>query len=80
MKKAILFFPYCMLYILYVLLTLKERNEYMLSQQYGGKKVSNFNLDSGLVTSKASYKVDKSQKHVRGYMTFDEFWTQKGYM
>lgn len=76
--KWLMICPYFIVYVFYVLLTMKERNEYLLAEMHQAKCVHSEDT-SQFLTSEKTYYFDKSKKPERKYMTWEEFWSDKGY-
>lgn len=78
-KKILLAIPYFLLYILYFLLTLEKRNEYMMSETKGYKCVGSKDTSLFIPGSETTYYFDKNKKPEREYLTWKEFWKARGY-
>ena len=75
MKKVLMIIPYFLLWVIYFLMTLDDRNKYEISKAkgmncVGHKMVSPFTEE---------YTFDKNQIPQKNYTTWKEFWTNKGY-
>lgn len=70
--------PYFLTWVLYFFLTLERRNEYMMAESKGMKCVGS--KDTGwLPGSETTYYFDPTEKPKRTYLTWKEFWYNRGY-
>lgn len=77
-KKVLLVIPYFLLWILYVLLTMKRRLHYMAGEEKGMKCFGS--RDSGFIPyTQTTYYFDPTKKPERDYLTWKEFWKARGY-
>ena len=79
MKKALLVIPYLLLYLLVTILTIEKRNEYMMAKSNGGKFIASEDRSLLIPGTTIRYYFDKSQKPVKEYVTWSEFWKARGY-
>jgi hypothetical protein len=78
MKKKLLIVPYFLLWILYFLFTIEQRNEYLISLNKGKKCVGSKDTSMFLYGSERTYYFS-NEKPNRDYLTWKEFWQSKGY-
>lgn len=78
-KKILMAIPYFLLWILYVNLTLKKRNEYMESEKRGMKCIGSKDTSLLIPGFETTYYFDKTEKPQRDYITWKEFWKARGY-
>ncbi len=79
-KKTLMVIPYFLLYILYVLITMDKRNEYMVSERKGIKCIGSKDTSMFIYGSETTYYFNPNEKPSRDYITWREFWEQKGYI
>lgn len=71
--------PYFLLWIFYVLLTLEDRNRYLMAVGKNMDCVGSRDASKILYGSVTEYTFNPNAKPQRRYMTWSEFWKQKGY-
>lgn len=74
MKKSLLLIPYFLLWILYLLITINKRNEYMMAKSKGYKCIGSKDTSLFIPGSETTYYFDPSKKPEREYLTWKEFW------
>jgi hypothetical protein len=79
-KKVLMAVPYFLLRVLYVIITMQKRNEYMASQGKGMKCIGSKDTSWILPGTERTYYFDPSKKPERDYTTWGEFWKGKGYL
>lgn len=71
--------PYFLLWLIYVLITMKQRDEYLTGLSKG-MHVEESKDDSWLIKGSATiYTFNPNKKPVRNYTTWREFWQARGY-
>lgn len=65
------------LWLLYFCITLKERNEYMMSQSKGYKCIGSKDTSCILPGSETTYYFDRNLPPSRDYKTWKEFWKER---
>lgn len=78
-KKILLAIPYFILYIFYVILTINERNQYMMGEEKGMNCVGEKDVSWFVPGSTTEYYFDPKSKPTRNYITWKEFWKARGY-
>lgn len=71
--------PYFLLWVVYVLLTMEERNQYLMGQEKGMDCFHSHDDSYIIPGSVTKYYFDRHSKPVRRYTTWKEFWRGKGY-
>jgi hypothetical protein len=67
------------MYILYVLMTMEQRNNYLVGQSKG-MHVENSYDDGFIIKSSATvYQFNPNKKPEKEYATWKEFWMQRGW-
>jgi hypothetical protein len=79
MKKVLMTIPYFFLWVLYFILTMEKRNEYMMAQSKGYKCTGSKDTSWFLPGSERTYYFDPTKKPEREYLTWKEFWIARGY-
>mgnify|MGYP001568501233 CR=1 FL=1 len=79
MKKILMIISYFLLYVLYFILTMEERIEYMMAEEKGMDCVGSKDVSLFIPGSTTEYYFDPKNKPVRRYSTWKEFWKQRGY-
>lgn len=74
MKKYVFIIPYFLLWILYFILTIGERANYIQAKSVGFDCVK---CENGLFSS--TYTFDTTNRPIRRYKTWAEFWEIRGY-
>lgn len=78
MKKTLMSIPYFCLWVIYWSLTTEARNRYAMGKMRGMHCYAS--KDVGMLPGATTeYYYDPSSEPVREYMTWKEFWTEKGY-
>lgn len=79
LKKVLMLIPYFLLWILYFLLTSKERERYMMAKSRGYDCIASKD-DSYIIPGSATiYTYDRNKKPTRRFLTWREFWKARGY-
>jgi len=78
-RKSLMAIPYFLLWVLYVMLTLKNRNEYMMSEQRGYKCTGSKDTSRFMYGSVTTFYYDPTKKPERDYITWKQFWNARGY-
>lgn len=71
--------PYFLLWILYVCLTLENRNRYLMAKSRGMDCISSKDVSWFIPGSTTEYRFDPNSKPQRDYITWKEFWKARGY-
>lgn len=79
MKKKLMTVPYFLLWLVYVMLTANQRSEYLHAKARGMKCTGSKDTSLFLYGSERTYYFDPTKKPEREYITWKEFWKQKGY-
>lgn len=79
MKKILMTVPYFFLWIFYFFLTMKERNEYIIGKSKGMHCTNSYDSSRFIYGSATTYEFDKNKKPERNYITWTEFWRNRGY-
>lgn len=78
-EKILMTIPYFLLWVLYFLLTMKDRSMYIEAEEKGMACVGSEDVSWFLPGSTIEYYFDPNKKPVRGYITWKEFWNKRGY-
>ncbi len=79
MKKLLMTIPYFLLWIFYVLLTMEKRTQYMMAKEKGMKCTGSKDTSWLIPGSEMTYYFDPRKKPERDYITWKQFWNQRGY-
>lgn len=79
MKKTLMALPYFLLWVLYFFLTIEKRNQYMMAEEKGMRCMGSHFDGFYYMGTVTKYYFDPKQKPVREYLTWKEFWKQRGY-
>lgn len=78
-KKILLSVPYFLLWLLYWFLTLEERNEYLVAQNKKMHCTKSYDSSFILPGVTTTYELGPNKKPKRKYITWKQFWKQRGY-
>jgi hypothetical protein len=79
MKKIFLSIPYFILWIIYFFLTINERDRYIVAKAKGMDCVDSYDSSRIVYGTHTTYEFDSSKKPERRYLTWKQFWKQRGY-
>lgn len=79
MKKVLMAIPYFLLWIVYLGVTSNKRSEYIHAKARGHKCIGSRDTSLFIHGSERTYYFDPSQKPERDYITWREFWKDRGY-
>lgn len=79
MKRKLMAIAYFLQWILYFLLTMDVRTNYMIGQQKGMHVEKSEDKSWLLPGSTTEYTFNPNRKPERDYITWNEFWKARGY-
>ncbi len=79
MTRVLMTIPYFFLWVIYVFLTMEERTKYTMEQEKGMKCIGSKDTSWFIRGSETTYYFDPNKKPERNYITWREFWNQRGY-
>lgn len=78
-EKVLFAAHYFLLWLLYFLITMQRRSEYMMSKSKGMNCVKSKEKGFFLFGSETTYYFEPTKKPQRKYLTWKEFWSANGY-
>ncbi len=72
--------PYFLLWVLYLLITVNKRSEYFHAKRRGHKCIGSKDTSMLIYGSERTYYFDPNQEPEREYVTWKEYWNDKGYL
>jgi hypothetical protein len=78
-RKILLSVPYFIQWLFYWFLTLDERNEYLVAQNKGMQCVKSYDSSRIMYGWSTTYEFDPNKKPERKYITWKQFWKQRGF-
>ena len=71
--------PYFLLWVMYIFLTLSLRGRYMIGKFRGYHCYESKDVSKILYGSVTEYSFDRNMQPTREYLTWGEFWRDRGY-
>lgn len=68
-----------LLWILVVIITMKERNEYLMAQSRGMDCIESKDVSVFIPGHTTEFRYDPTKKPTKRYPTWRQFWTRMGY-
>lgn len=78
-KKVLLAAPLFLLWIFYLFITIREREEYLISKEKGYKCTGSTDHYLAGQRTATTYQFDPTQKPEKQFGTWKQFWTSFGY-